>query len=315
MAIWRMAMRHGSDGPFTHEAYVKMGVGAITYLGVEQIDFTNLSLSEAKKAWAHLPAPQISSLKHLCYEFAGGDTVFLKKGPLIINSGIVRGEIGKRAYQFNYAKDAGLDPDFEHWYQQVPITWRNDFASLRIQVGSNQRFAIQKISREDAERIGQGLDEEIAAAPVPSQIEELLRTESYLRATSASMRTIVRHHNRLSNEFRKWLDREHSIAAQQEKSQIDIRFKRGRVNVFAELKICDGGSTRHGIREALGQLLEYNFYPRRENSAEWLIVLDTEPSRDDVAYIGALREKLSFPIHVGWRSKSGFSFAPSWPRA
>lgn len=313
MTIWRMAMRHGDYGKFAHGIYIPMGVAAITYHGIAEVDFTDIPLKDAKIVWKSLASSQKGSLKHLCYDMAGGDTIFVKAGPMIVNSGVVRGAIGERAYRFNYAKEDGRNGRYEHWFQQVPVAWRDDFVPIRIQVGSNPRPAIQEISVADARRIMRDLDQELASTPPPTQEDELLRTESYLRATSASMRTITPRHNLLSNQFRKWLEREHSIKATQEKAQVDVRFSRGNIEVLAELKVCEGGSTRHAIREALGQLLEYNFYPERKPTKEWLIVLDTEPDDSDRSYVKMLRDRLRLPLYLAWRSEAGFAFSPSWP--
>jgi hypothetical protein len=313
MTTWRMAMRHGEYGKFAHTIYIPIGVGAITYHGVEETDFTDISLKDAKQIWQHLAATQKASLKHLCYDMAGGDAIFVKAGPMIVTSGIVRGAIGERAYRFNYAKQSDFGDSYEHWFQQVPVVWRTDFMPIRMAVGSNQRHAIQEISAVDARRTTRDLDQQLATAPLPSEVDKLLRTESYLRATSASMRVITPRHNSLSNHFKKWLDREHSIKAKQEQAQVDVRFLHGKIEVLAELKICDGGSTRHAIREALGQLLEYNYYPTRTSSKEWLIVLDAEPSDSDRRYVNTLRDRLRLPLYVGWRSEPGFAFSPGWP--
>lgn len=307
-------MRHGDYGKFAHDTYIRKGVAAITYHGIAETDFTDLTLLEAKETWRHLAPSQKASLRHLSYDIAGGDTIFVKAGPMIVNSGVVRGTIGERAYRFNYAKPTIEDEEDEHWFQQVPVAWRDDFVPVRLSVGSNQRHAIQKISIAEATQIIRDLDQELATAALPSMQDELLRTESYLRATSASMREITPRHNRLSNQFRKWLENEHSLVVSQEKLQIDVRFTRQNIAVLAELKICEGGSTRHAIREALGQLLEYNYYPSRMLSKEWLIILDCEPTDNDRRYVMMLRERLKLPLFLGWQSKAEFAFVPDWPR-
>jgi hypothetical protein len=308
-----MAMRHGDYGKFSHEIYVSMGVGAITYNGITETDFTDVPLEDAQHIWRDLAPTQKASLKHLCYDIAGGDTVFIKAGPMIVNSGIVRGDIGQRAYRFNFAPDVGLDEGHGHWFQQVPVAWRSDFAPIRISIGSNQRHAIQKISVDDARRIRQEITRSIATSTMPTARDELLRTESYVRATVAAMKVITPRHNQLSNAFRKWLAATHRITASQEQAQIDVRFVRGDETVLAELKVCQGGTTRHAIREALGQLFEYNYYPSRAAAHLWMIVLDMEPSVTDRAYVATLREALQIPLWLAWQNPRGFAFHPAWP--
>jgi hypothetical protein len=90
------------------------------------------------------------------------------------------------------------------------------------------------------------------------------------------------------------------------------RFNLGGVAVVAELKICFGVGTTRSIREALGQLLEYNHYPARRAASSWLIVLDQEPPEQDRLYILTLRERLSMPVTIGWPTGGGFSFYPRW---
>jgi hypothetical protein len=157
---------------------------------------------------------------------------------------------------------------------------------------------------------GDGLDE--TEHPGSSRGEPLVE-DAYYRESPARLKVIVPLHNKLSNDFCRWLKREHKIKAAQEQGRVDIRFKAKDLVVLAELKICfDVGSTR-SIREALGQLLEYNYYPPRNAAGAWLIVLDEEPSEFDRRYVDVLREKRSMPITIGWRNRAGFSFHPKWP--
>ncbi|HSZ89546.1 MAG TPA: hypothetical protein VK822_09245, partial [Acetobacteraceae bacterium] len=83
--------------------------------------------------------------------------------------------------------------------------------------------------------------------------------------------------------------------------------KRDRQSFMAELKICYDQNTRQAIRDALGQVLEYNHYPGRAPSEEWWIVLDQQPTPDDSAYIQQLREHYLVPLHLGYETspKSG----------
>lgn len=94
---------------------------------------------------------------------------------------------------------------------------------------------------------------------------------------------------------------------------MDVRFRYRDRTVIAELKVCFGPGTTRSIREALGQLLEYNHYPAREPSETWLIVLDEEPSSDDRRYIDTLCDARTLPVSLGWRSGRGFAFHPRWP--
>ncbi|MGI8772041.1 MAG: hypothetical protein ACR2JE_11450 [Acidobacteriaceae bacterium] len=98
-----------------------------------------------------------------------------------------------------------------------------------------------------------------------------------------------------------------------EQEGIDLHFRLGSIEVLAELKVAYGGNTRHAIREALGQILEYNHYPRRQGHDHWLLVLDSEPQRDDRVFVERLREKRKLPLTLGWKTQDGFTFHPHWP--
>jgi hypothetical protein len=308
-----MAMRCGDNGPFLHEECFALGIAAITYDGVSEQDFSNVLEKDAKPLWKHLAPAQVSSLRNLCYGMKGGDTIFVKAGPEITAKGVVLGKVGARAYSFDHAGKPIIDRNGTPWMQQVPVAWRPDFVPVKIQVGTNQRFAIQQISLEDARRIEADLDKEIAKTTEAPDQGDPLQTESYLRASPAAMRIIKRRHNALSNDFRAWLLAAHGLKSEKEKQQIDVRFNRQGVEVLAELKVCYASSTRHGIRESLGQLLEYNYYPARKPTQEWLIILDCEPDSSDRKYIALLREKLGLPLYLGWQDDRAFAFAPSWP--
>jgi hypothetical protein len=312
MTIWRMAMRCGDNGPFLHEECFGLGIAAITYDGIAETDFSELTEKSAKAVWKHLAAAQKSSIHKLCYGMRGGDTIFVKAGRLIVGKGVVRGRPDARAYSFNHANKRIVDENGTPWLQQVPVAWRPDFLPLEIKVGSNQRFAIQEISLEDARRVERDLDSHLAGVPV-APVDETLRTESYLRASPAAMKIIERRHNALSNDFASWLKASYGIASRRERGQIDVQFQRNGKEVLAELKICFACTARHAIREALGQLLEYNYYPSRKPTQEWLIVLDTLPEDSDKRYIALLRDSLRLPVYLGWREKAGFAFSPFWP--
>lgn len=307
-------MRCGPNGYEMSEDCFAAGVAAITYDGVGEVDFSAVPLASAKTIWRRLGPAQKSSLNHLVYDMRAGDTIFVKRGPQIAAKGIIRGKKGERAYRFNSTPEALFDPYENPWFQQVPVAWSNDFTPLRITVGTNPMFTIQKLSDADAQRIEGNLLHAASDSPPPLVPDDGdLSTESYLRAGAAYMRIITPRHNKLSNDFSDWLKRTFSVTTVRERQQVDVRFSVKSTSVLAELKICLGLGTRHAIREALGQLLEYNFYPVRIPTDVWLIVLDCTVSDSDRSYVDLLRKKLSLPLHVGWREKKGFSFHPPWP--
>lgn len=139
-----------------------------------------------------------------------------------------------------------------------------------------------------------------------------LSEDAYFRESSEKLKIIIPKHNQLSNKFCEWIRKELSVEPNQEIQQVDVRFKYKDRGVLAELKVCYGISTTKSIREALGQLLEYNHYPNRKPSDIWFIILDCEPSKDDKTFIKSLRTKLNLPIEIGWQSDNeNFVFFPS----
>lgn len=138
-----------------------------------------------------------------------------------------------------------------------------------------------------------------------------LAEDGYFRESPEKFQEIILKHNILSNEFSKWL-KNNGINCAQEENFIDVLFKHNQKNYIAELKIVYGVSTTKSIREAFGQLLEYNFYKGRFENDEWMIILDRKPVKDDKKYIDVLKEKLNFPIRLGWSTKKSFKFYPLW---
>ena len=75
-----------------------------------------------------------------------------------------------------------------------------------------------------------------------------------------------------------------------------------------EHKVCGGVGTTKALREALGQLLEYNYYGGRKRADRWYIVLDTEPSAADRDYIRTLQSELRLPpLVLCWPQGKGFA--------
>jgi len=89
-----------------------------------------------------------------------------------------------------------------------------------------------------------------------------------------------------------------------------VEFRDGSRLCRAELKVCYGMTARLAIREALGQLLEYNYYGWRTPAEQWFVVLDSAPSKDDVKYVQTLGSKKHLPLFLCWKSDHGFKQIP-----
>lgn len=313
MTAWRMAMRVGRGGKSIVERCVELGVAAITYEPFGETDFTEVPRDDAYAVTHDLKIAQKVSLRRLCYDMEAGDTIYVKEGSEIVAKGAIQGRKGSRAYRFNYARERIEDHNGYPWLQQVPVSWQQEFPRLRTSIGKAQQYAIEPVSAADAAKIEKEGASAVVALLLLSEPQEMLRLESYFRASAAAIKVIERRNNKLSNDFSAWLTAKHSVPSTRERSQIDVQFSLQGIAVLAELKICYGTGTRHAIREALGQLLEYNFYPGRTLRREWLIVIDDAPSDDDQKYAMALRNKTKLPLYLGWQCKGGFEFCPAWP--
>jgi hypothetical protein len=290
-------------------------VAAITYDQLATVDLSMHPPGEPKGLWSQLKPSQKASLHRVVYEMNGGDTIYVKEGPRIIDRGVVQGQMGDRAYRFD-SQFRIVDPYGTPWSHQVPVKWSTNFSPVDILVGRSQQFTVEPLSNLDIGR----LESAINLSPNTSRNFEAngesrrdpLIEEAYYRESQAISKFIVPYHNKLSNEFCIWLESKYAIIARQERQCIDIRFEFDDQTVLAELKTCFGVGTRKAIREALGQLFEYNHYPSRETCDQWFIVLDEEPSDDDKRYIEVLRKLRLLPLTIGWRTKKGFDFYPAW---
>lgn len=133
-----------------------------------------------------------------------------------------------------------------------------------------------------------------------------LAEDGYYRELGARSVLVLQKHNTLSNRFREWLKRRGFKGVLREQNRVDVEFT-DRAQLFrAELKTCYPVGTTRSIREALGQLLEYNHYGGRRTADRWLIVLDEEPNHSDKQFIDRLRSVLGLPLTLAWQADSGF---------
>jgi len=79
-----------------------------------------------------------------------------------------------------------------------------------------------------------------------------------------------------------------------EKGRVDIKAKtkQGAWHYF-ELKT---DSAKISIRKALGQILEYAYYPTSDKAEKLIIIADDKPNAEVINYLDHIREKFGFPI-------------------
>jgi hypothetical protein len=75
---------------------------------------------------------------------------------------------------------------------------------------------------------------------------------------------------------------------------IDLQLHRGRSITLFEIKMAP--AAKSCIRQAIGQLLEYDLYPDRKRNSQLIVVGDGPAFPDDLAYLGHLRERFQIPI-------------------
>jgi hypothetical protein len=134
---------------------------------------------------------------------------------------------------------------------------------------------------------------------------------AYVRETPAKRKDIKRNHNILANRFKTWLESKGAEDIVMEQNYVDLTFKQNEYSCIAELKVVGSTSTTSSIREAIGQLFEYNFYDDADCADRWFIVLDDTPSIADVEYIEKLREKLDIPIYLMYVDADDFRVSKS----
>jgi len=195
--------------------------------------------------------------------------------------------------------------EVHHFAEYIPI----DEVVKSTTVG--QRFTRPTFicsGTEDLQRV-QSLTQTSLGAAMPLARPSALAEDGYYRESPQSLKLIVKRHNKLSNDFYRWLKRADYQEIVREDHHVDMSFKRSGKLYLAELKVCYGTGSTKAIREALGQLLEYNYYPGRHLTDYWVIVLDEQPTSDDVGFIRELKHALGIPLYLGWKIAGKFGFA------
>lgn len=103
-------------------------------------------------------------------------------------------------------------------------------------------------------------------------------------------------HNELSNEMVKYLLNKGYTDVATDKDFVDIQATDLRGNkIYFELKTAD--TVKSAIRQALGQLLEYNHYPNKSMADKLIIVTELEITQQDMQYLIGLRSRYNIPVY------------------
>lgn len=138
--------------------------------------------------------------------------------------------------------------------------------------------------------------------------EKSLNENPYSRSTNNNVKLIKPLHNKLSNDFKEYLLNEGFLDIEREKNAIDLIAKRGNSTYIFELKVVNTPYVRHSIREALGQLLEYNYYPNRKKFNYLNIVLNRKPSEAEIEWCKNLN-RIGIQFELFWQNCNLFESA------
>lgn len=314
MKFWRMRLRCGfakDGGEDMWPVCRDHRVAAITYEGVADVDLRHYSQRNPPPGWSSVGGGK-GSLSHFAYNVRGGDKMFVadSESHRIVGMGYVSAPLNSSAYRFD--PESPIWPkNAPRWCHLIDVDWDQTFSEFPY---LNPRAPIQTVLELKLEEVVAFEQSSVRQNHRASGISEeevdqaQLVEQSYERYTPAALRMISRKHAALSNAFCKWLKSTFGICAKQESHQIDAAFRAAGEKYLAEFKIAYQGDTRRAIREALGQILEYNHYPPREKCDRWLLVLDEKPSYEDIAYIRTLTTRYPLPLNLGWNADAQFEF-------
>ena len=86
-------------------------------------------------------------------------------------------------------------------------------------------------------------------------------------------------------------------------TKVDVAVKLGDELIYFEIKI--GETARHCIRQAIGQLLEYSYWPQAHRAVRLIIVGEPALDPDAEKYLAELRREFGLPIYYQqWDMKS-----------
>jgi hypothetical protein len=151
MAAWRMAFRAGKNGYEMWPDCQRVGVAAIEYSPVDDIDLSKYPEHEPKSAWSKLAPSQQASLKRLVYEMDEGDVIYVKQGPMIVGKGFVAGP-----YRFD-KKNRIQEPDGAFWQHQRRVDWVPAFPEVRIQLSRQQAVTLVPVTAEAVKSVEQAV--------------------------------------------------------------------------------------------------------------------------------------------------------------
>lgn len=109
-----------------------------------------------------------------------------------------------------------------------------------------------------------------------------------------------RYHNKLQNKISDYLNSLSAVTSVEKESKqgrnyVDLVCVKGIEKIFFEVKVAN--SVKRGLREAMGQVIEYANYPNEDLADSLVVVSDKYETEDDRNYLDYLRSKYNIPIY------------------
>ncbi|WP_029905157.1 hypothetical protein [Prevotella sp. 10(H)] len=103
-------------------------------------------------------------------------------------------------------------------------------------------------------------------------------------------------HDKIQNELRALLNKstEYNLV-QMERGRVDLK-ARTTENKWHYFEIKTD-SAKLSIRKAIGQIMEYAYYPEEKRATKLIIVSEDKPTNDDITYLKFVRENFSIPVY------------------
>ena len=129
-----------------------------------------------------------------------------------------------------------------------------------------------------------------------------LNTDNRIRHNAESITEIEARHQKMQEGIIKILKARGYDKVIAEAEHIDLRATKDGVVHFFEIKTYD--TAKSCIREALGQILEYNHFPNYIRAEVMHIIGPVAPSEDEVLYVKFLNNTYNLGIDYWWFSES-----------
>jgi len=141
-----MSFRIGAAGTEMWPQCRALGLAAISYKPLCEVDLSTHERGEPAEKWAQLKTAQKASLEAFAFEMQPGDIIYVKQGPSIISRGLIEGP-----YQFEAALNLRDEKDMP-WPHQLPVVWEPYFLAAKVQLGA-EMSTVKKLSEEEIERL------------------------------------------------------------------------------------------------------------------------------------------------------------------